>query len=191
MSDTAQRITWECGKVAAERIVHALHRGCERIEIAGSLRRLKSDIGDIEIVAIPKRVGLMEDSALDPILQEMVASATLHRIKNGEKYKQFIIMEGVAAGCKLDLFLAEPSTWGVIFTIRTGPAEFSHRMVTQRWKGGTLPDELAFKDGRIWQGVQWNGATAIFTEAEMLDTPTEAEVFRVCEMKWVEPKDRK
>jgi DNA polymerase/3'-5' exonuclease PolX len=39
----------------AGRIVEALRPYCERIEIAGSLRREKPMVGDIEIVAIPRR----------------------------------------------------------------------------------------------------------------------------------------
>ncbi len=37
----------------AERIVTTLSPACERIEIAGSIRRGSSTVGDLEIVAIP------------------------------------------------------------------------------------------------------------------------------------------
>ena len=46
----------------AEKVKAELAPHCERIEIAGSLRRKKEFVGDIEIVAIPKdyEIGLFE-----------------------------------------------------------------------------------------------------------------------------------
>lgn len=41
----------------AQEIAGALDLGCVRVEIAGSLRRQKPDIGDIEIVALPLAPG--------------------------------------------------------------------------------------------------------------------------------------
>lgn len=176
MATTETRMTWQRASDLAGMIVYYLRDGCERIEIAGSVRRKRRDVGDIEIVAIPKRIGLMEDSALDPILQGLVDKDKLRRIKNGEKMKQFDV---VGAGCKLDLFLCEPETWGCIFTIRTGPATFSKLLVTQ-WPGGYCPKGLRFKDGRIWDG----------DNPEPLETPEEIDVFRVLQMKYVEPEAR-
>ncbi|NIN36317.1 MAG: hypothetical protein GTO60_14990, partial [Gammaproteobacteria bacterium] len=43
----------EIARGIAEQLVSAFAEHCERIEIAGSIRRLRPDIGDIEIVAIP------------------------------------------------------------------------------------------------------------------------------------------
>ena len=39
----------------ADRIVEILAPHCDRIEIAGSIRRQKPTIGDIEVVCIPKQ----------------------------------------------------------------------------------------------------------------------------------------
>ena len=38
----------------AQEVVEQLRPHCERIVVAGSIRRKKSEVGDIEIVAIPK-----------------------------------------------------------------------------------------------------------------------------------------
>src|SRR5688500_14958650 len=136
MATAEQKLSWDVANSTATAILRHLRPHCVRIEIAGSLRRLANYVSDIEIVCIPKRVGLMEDPATDAVLQSLVEADHLRRIKNGEKYKQFDIPK---AGCKLDLFLVEAETWGVQFVIRTGPADFSRRLVTQRAKGGLLP----------------------------------------------------
>ena len=46
----------------AQQLVHVLKPHCARIEIAGSIRRMKAQVGDIEIVCIPKpyETGLFE-----------------------------------------------------------------------------------------------------------------------------------
>ena len=127
--------------VIAERLKVDLARSCERIEIAGSIRRGKPEVKDIEIVAVPK------DDLFEWSLALAVGDATFK--KNGARYKQIILPEGI----NLDFFLVRPpAQWGVIFLLRTGPAEFSQRAVTQRSKGGLLPSDCKCQDGQIWRG---------------------------------------
>lgn len=51
---TAKPLPLRLGIMAAERLRAELAQHCERIEIAGSIRRGKPQIGDIELVAIPR-----------------------------------------------------------------------------------------------------------------------------------------
>jgi len=110
----------------AERVKETLSPYCERIEIAGSIRRRKSDVKDIEIVAIPKPydTGLFE-SGIATIVNQW------EKVK-GElpcKYTQRILPEGI----KLDLFFAVRENWGLIYAIRTGSADFSHKILATEW----------------------------------------------------------
>ncbi len=115
---------------------------CLRIEIAGSIRRKKSEVKDIEIVAIPKpyEVGLFE-SGLATVVNKW------EKVK-GElpcKYTQRVLPSGI----KLDLFFAEPENWGLIFAIRTGSAEYSHKVLANGWvKAG-----YQSRDGYLWHGL--------------------------------------
>ena len=110
----------------AERTKDILQPHCERIEIAGSIRRKKSEVKDIEIVCIPKLydIGLFASG---------IATIVNHWTKvKGElpcKYTQRILPEGI----KLDLFFAEERNWGLIYAIRTGSAEYSHKVLASRW----------------------------------------------------------
>ena len=47
-------IPWAKAFDLASRLVRELEDSCDRIEIAGSLRRLKPEVHDIELVAVPK-----------------------------------------------------------------------------------------------------------------------------------------
>lgn len=154
----------------AERIKAALAPGCERIEIAGSIRRKKQTIGDIEIVCVPRyATNLFGERQPDPtgltmILNDLVGTERLGEpIKNGEHYKQFPVP--AVEGLNLDLFITRPDTWGIIFAIRTGSADFSRRLVTQRSKGGLLPSDCTVSGGAIWR------------LGEFVPTPEEADVF--------------
>jgi DNA polymerase/3'-5' exonuclease PolX len=118
---------------------------CHRIEIAGSIRRCKPDVKDIEIVAIPRPydTGLFA-SGIAPVVNQW------KKVK-GElpcKYTQRVLpacWNGITKSIKLDLFFAEPGNWGLIYAMRTGSADYSHKVLACEWvqkgyhsKGGFL-----------------------------------------------------
>lgn len=76
---------------AAAGIMALIEPGCERLEVAGSLRRQKAQVGDIEIVAVPVMQRdlfgeVTEQSAIDTLLSTLPVQV----LKNGQKYKQFL-----------------------------------------------------------------------------------------------------
>lgn len=165
----------------AEKIKDALSPACERIEIAGSIRRRKATVGDIEIVAIPQLIPDMEAqlslfgepamkvSALDMLIERLVYDKPHFKggTKNGENYKNFLVnfnSDGSEIG--LDLFISAPDNWGYIFALRTGPGDFNKAWVTQQRKGGLLPDEFHF-----------NGGWLIGPDGSRIPTPEEEDVF--------------
>lgn len=180
MSKTATKMPYDYAIGLAEHLVLKLRPGCERILIAGSLRRHKAEIGDIEIVAMPKLettldlfgmpIAGLERSGLDDCLAQL---STEGYTKNGPKYKQFIY-EGVS----VDLFIASAQTWGCVATIRTGSADFTHWLVTPRRSGGGCPSHIKFSEGRLLSGGAHH------------PTPEEVDVFAALETPWIEPTDR-
>ena len=110
----------------AEKVKALLSPHCERIEIAGSIRRKKPDVKDIEIVAIPKpfEIGLFESGIATVVNKWQKVKGELPC-----KYTQRILPEGI----KLDLFFAERGNWGLIYAIRTGSADYSHKVLATEW----------------------------------------------------------
>jgi DNA polymerase/3'-5' exonuclease PolX len=110
----------------AEKVKALLAPHCERIEIAGSIRRKKPDVKDIEIVAIPKPfdTGLFESGIATVVNKWQKVKGELPC-----KYTQRILPEGI----KLDLFFAEHGNWGLIYAIRTGSADYSHKVLANGW----------------------------------------------------------
>jgi len=126
----------------ASRVVEKLMPYCQRIEIAGSIRRRKSEAGDIDIVAEPKRVPHLFGV---PFWQGIPTENLGLVVKNGLRYKQVLLTEKIY----LDLFIVHPlAQLGVILAIRTGSTEFSHKLVSHT-PYGYLPKEYIVKDGAI------------------------------------------
>lgn len=174
MSDGEKRPYADATKVA-ELVVKTLRSCCTRVEIAGSLRRKKPMVSDIEIVLIPNMyTGIFGDPLPSAYSVELAISEHQWAIvKNGNWYKQIKV-----AGFSVDLFITTPEKWGCIFAIRTGSAVFSHRLMTPKRYGGLCPSNLKFREGRLW-----DGDTA-------LDTPEEIDVFNALGLAYIEPELR-
>ena len=161
----------------AGRMVELLEPECDRIEIAGSIRRQKPEVGDVEIVLIPKP---LRDLFGEPLfganrIEEMLLRDGFVFTKNGELFKQAKLPGG---GVNFDIFLTTPEKWGMVYTIRTGSADFTHWLVTSRQQGGALPSNMKVADGRIWCG------------GKAIDTPEERDVFAAIGLDWIEPEQR-
>lgn len=122
-------------KIIADKYVKLLQPFCERIEIAGSIRRLKPEVKDIEIVCIPKE---------DIIVIDMFNKQGVRSLNFRALVKQWNIIKGNAGtgkyvriklpeGINLDLFICRKENWGLIFAIRTGSAAYSHKVLATGW----------------------------------------------------------
>lgn len=182
----------------ANKIKAAIGEYCERIAVAGSIRRKCEIVGDIEIVAQPKVVpeyDLFENWIGErPQVREIsriLVDMGLEKVKGGEKYQKRHIPYEVSGipdeemdftNLHLDLFLVTPpATWAVIFMQRTGPWQFSKKMVTKKSHGGFMPGEYRIKDGRV---------VDTFETDEINQPKTERGLFEMWDMGYLEPWER-
>lgn len=115
-------------KLIADELVGLLKPDCSRIEIAGSVRRERPLVKDVELVCIPSN---LNSFALK--LYNGYGVAT----KRKARYIQFNI--GVM---KCDLFLPQPHDYFRQFAIRTGSADYSHKVIANAWvKAGWVGTE--------------------------------------------------
>ena len=176
----ATRMPYSVVRPVAERIVEALAPYCERIELAGSLRRMRPQIGDIEIVAIPRRPVNLFGQTLDngPTgLDRFLDERGVRFAKRGRKYQQFTY-----GRYKVDLFLTTAETWGCVFAIRTGSADFSHWLVSPQPRGA-CPWSVRFGGKDAHPG-------RLLHDGRLLATPEESDVFAALGLAWVEPEER-
>lgn len=167
----------EAAKIASDLLV-LLQDHFERLEIAGSLRRKKELIGDIELVGILRTVkgGLFGFNEITPTgaILELMRRFGYKASKAGEKYIKLVSNRKM----NVDLFLCTPETWGCIFLIRTGSAEFTRKIVTKKTFRGWCPDNMNFYEGRLWR------------DGVVLETPEEMDVFRELGLAFVPPEQR-
>lgn len=180
MSESASRMSLASAVKLADKVKLELAPGCQRIEIAGSVRREKESIGDLEVVCIAKPILDLfgeptGDSHLDFELDRLIIEGRLEAVKGGDRYRQYLLPK---SNVKLDLFIATPETWACIFLIRTGSAELAKKIVTQKIHGGFCPQGMKFDGGKLWK------------DGHAVDVKEEIDVFNALGLAWIDPKDR-
>lgn len=196
MSNSEQRWHANTGFNIALGMMALLGDAVERIEIAGSLRRNKPDVGDVELVMTPKfaqqqslfgdtgeRIDLLAQRC-DELLRLAVVEKRLNKngapIAWGSRYRALLYR-----GIPVDLFIIQPDRqWGPTMLIRTGPGDSNGVLVTaegvtnHEGHAGIMPRDLVLNDGTLWRGGQ------------ALNTPEEIDVFRVLGLPYIPPHER-
>lgn len=173
----------------AEKLVSKLSPFCSRIEIAGSLRRRRPLIGDLELVAIPLPVQTAFDGMIQPpyLVVQFLEKSGVTIVKNGPKYVQFVMETTQGRHVQVDLFLQpDPTTWGQNFLIRTGSGDFSKWMVTPRSQGGAVPVDDRGQPLFHSRDARWIDMRSY----KALDTPEERDVFDLLGIPFVAPMQR-
>ena len=178
---------------AAEAVAHEL-RGlrapfCDRIEVGGSIRRRRSTVGDIELLAIPRMDAQRdmfggvagETDQLDQAVRELMADAVLARRRRADGAlsgygRSNKLLLRIPSGIAVDLFSTTAANWGMSMAIRTGPADFVVRMMTRFRSLGMR--------GHASRGV--TGA-----DGADIDCPTEGRVFDLLDWPWAPPERRR
>lgn len=120
-------------------LCYKLQPFCDRLNIAGSIRRGKADVKDIEIVAQPKLVhvksadlfGEGKTTALvnDAYKEAVLSSGKVIKGQPTGRYMQIALPEGV----NLDLFMPAPSDYFRQYAIRTGDSQYSAIIIACGW----------------------------------------------------------
>lgn len=169
----------------ADDLVARLRPACERIEIAGSIRRGRPQVGDIEIVAIPRfeeRKRAAQGTLFGPeraprterasLLWDAVDALGVTCTKRGPVYRQF-----TWRGVRVDVYTCERGNWGWILFHRTGPGYLRAKI------GSMLVDQgFAAVDGWIWD--------ARGLSIDRVETPEEDDVFRLLGIAPLSPERR-
>lgn len=189
----------------AQALLEQLSSACLRIEIAGSVRRAKPEPQDLELVAIPA----LGESAERDLFGTIARVHTLNHLeeaigtllglgewqfdpvtrRNGARYKR---LRHAASGVCCDLFITDARRWGVIYTIRTGPGDFSRSLVSYaRRQGMFVQDGLLHRHPAC---LDEHGEVEPCPDGarcpRIVATPEEADVFRALGLPWIEPRRR-
>jgi DNA polymerase/3'-5' exonuclease PolX len=195
------RFPAEKAKLVAGEIVDSLGDVCERIEIAGSLRRCKPFVKDIEIVYVPKferrRADLFKDTLenlADKRIATLIDLGLLERRQNvngheawGAKNK---LARHVASGIGVDLFSTTEDNFFNYLVCRTGGAKNNIRIcraaISKGWKW------MPYGEGFIQSVEQAIQVGNPIREGNRRIRPcnSEREVFEFVDLTYLEPWER-
>ena len=185
---TKQRWPRDLAELAAQVLIRQLEDSCERIEIAGSIRRGVDQVGDIELLCIPRwrqAKNLFGDvvevkSLLDERCADLVARGVLDYRPNINGVVTFgpqnKLMTLRGTGIPVDIFTAMQKNWGMAMMVRTGPKDFNIRMMARFQALGMR--------GHAYGGVTPAGAQ------EEIPCPFEEGVFRLLQWPYKPPEAR-
>jgi len=160
----------EKARQKAEQIRSTLAPYCERIEIAGSIRRRRLFVRDIDIVLIPSNQG-----------QLLYQLQQLGQIKSGRQ--KLIRVEPCRYGIPIDVYVATPETWSMLLLIRTGSARHNVWLCSlAKNKGMKL-----HADGSGLFRIEAQGCEAVEVR---IAVDTEESIFKALGVPYKEPWER-
>lgn len=138
----------EAQRTAAQ-VKAAVEAQCELIEVAGSIRRQKSKVHDIDFVVVAK-----SDAEWQKINEKLKQLKAKPNCSGNSVIKAFVpCKDGLF---QVDFYRAKPSTFGIHLLVRTGSAD--HNM----WLAGyafSKDMRLKYSEGLIKDGVAIAGET--------------------------------
>ncbi len=151
----------EQGQRLASAIIDKLKPYCERCDVAGSIRRKKHFVRDIDLVLIPS----------DPWhLYPAIAGLGQLTAKGGK------VQRVICNGAQVDIYFATPETWATLFLIRTGSKENNIRL-------------CAHAKNMHWH-LAANGDGLFNAEGKRVAGDTEESIYQTLGLPYQQPEDR-
>ena len=184
------KVRWPraAGLEVAKELCNRLKPCCEQLIVAGSLRRRKADVGDVEILYVSRMESRPFDmfstvsvSLAEEEIARMLADGTLTKRPSkvggtawGDKNKLAVHRSGMP----VDLFRTVSESWWNYLVCRTGPADSNTRIATEAQR----------------KGYRWNPYGAGFTclaDGKITTMDSEESVFAFVGLPYLEPWTRK
>jgi len=146
---------------------------CDRIEIAGSIRRRKPIVHDIDIVCIPENQG--------HFIQALKAMGKIEM--GGEK-----LIRVKLPSIMLDVYIASPSTWATLLLIRTGSKEHNIKLCSRAKSMGMKLHADGSGLFRLQENFGIFGPMA--PREERIAGDTEQSIFEALKLQYLEPEKR-
>lgn len=171
-------------------LVNLLRDKCHRIDIAGSIRRLKPEVKDIELVIVPKykklKTGFFEDDfesvqEIDELFRHRddfkLRPGVDGRTSYGDKNKFLLYNYFETQWVALDVFTATEDNFMMVKFVRTGGAE-NNKMIARR------ANELGM-NLRIYESafVDKRGVKYIMNSEE--------QIYKFLDLRYINPEERR
>lgn len=158
----------------AKQLVARMQPWCQRIEVAGSIRRRRPVVGDIDLVILSDRAEDLRAHCASKWSE--VSSGPQNAIYQTRLWDGSIVQIDMffAQPESSDLFTRSPTNFGSLLICRTGSKEHNIKLV--EWAK------------RL--GLRWNPYRGVFRGDNLIASATEEEVFAALELSWQPPEGR-
>ena len=146
----------------ADEVIERLSPYCLRIEVAGSIRRQKPEVRDIDIVLIPADAWEL-DKEIDRLGSSILDGEKLRRVEYN--------------GTQVDIYFANQKTWATLLLIRTGSKENNIRLCS--WA----------RD--LGKKLKANGDGIIDVAGQLIPIESEEQVYQILGLPYQEPWERR
>jgi DNA polymerase (family 10) len=170
---THDRVLLNVASQAATGIVAALRPLAERVEYAGSLRRMRETIGDVDILATAE--GEADAARVMSAFRDLAESDNSKKVERGDAER--IIVSGptktsirTASGLQVDLRVVKPECYGAALQYFTG----------------SQAHNVAVRQIAVRAGLKLS-EYGLFRGAELIASATEEEVYAALGLQWMPP----
>lgn len=125
-------------KDIAIKLCYQLQPFCEKINIAGSVRRQKPEVKDIEVILLPKTITVCQDTlfgggdGIKEVCADFIRQInSLGKIIKGKPTGK--MMQIQLPEIMLDLFIPDDFDYYRQYAIRTGSRDYSQRVIAGGW----------------------------------------------------------
>jgi len=150
---------------------------CEQIEIAGSIRRQRAEVGDVDLVILPKAgqtAAIKQRCALRCRVVRDGEQNCIYQLTLPDKV-EFQIDVFLARPSRQDLLEAVPGNFGTLLICRTGSKEHNIFLVEHAKR----------------LGLRWNPYRGVINSAgHVLASATEADIFTALDLPFIAPEKR-
>jgi len=172
------RFAHEEARSLGERVLEVIAPLVERAELAGSIRRRKDVVHDVDIVLIPRTLKLPEGIPL--VSPTRVFPSLIAEKVKGELGGSVVVKAGPVAmqmrvlGIPVDFYASTEETWGVNLL---------------RWTGSRAHNIMLCSRARR-MGMRLHVSIGLVKGGRVIASRTEEEIFRALDLDWVPPEER-
>lgn len=163
------RFPAKIARAVVEKLTAELISTTERIEVAGSLRRNKPFVHDIDVVVLP----IGDSSAFEAALANLVQRGSLTPVRDGDRIKMFIATK---TGIPIDIYVASRETFPTLLLIRTGSKDHNIK--------------LAMRARQLGMKLRASGDGIEDGEGRLFRIESEEEIFRMLRVPYAGPEQR-
>lgn len=165
-----ERMSLEEADDYAAKVLEALTPFCDKIAVAGSIRRRRPTVGDIDLVAMPRDMNGYKKRAIKDceLFRDGGQNFTVVS-RRGIHIDTFFAEEGAD-----DLFGPNLGNWGTLLLCRTGSRAFNVHLC----------------DRAKSRGLRWHPYKGMYDDTGLIASATEEEVLAAVGLPFIPPEKR-